>query len=236
MLLLMGVAAMIGGALWILIPALARAYLALDEILSTLMFNFIAGLLVNYLCTGPWRDPSGRVTSATARIPYEIPPLADDLHWGIVVAAGLALLLALWFALSRWGYEVKIAGANREAAVYAGIPVRRRLIEVMLLSGAIAGLAGMIEVSGTVHHLQEGISNNFGYFGIMVAVIAGGAPLTVIPVASLLAVILNAGIILQSYGMSSYEILALTGLVLFFVAIGERLVHFRVFFAPAVAR
>jgi len=223
----MGIAGFLGGMGWILIPALARAYLAVDEIITTLLLNFVAVLLVYYLCTGPWRDASQSVTSATARIPFEIPPLADDLHWGIVIAVGLVLVVALVLAYTKWGYEVRIAGANRHAAHFAGIPVRRRLIQVMLLSGGIAGIAGMLEVAGTVHRLQGGISNNFGYLGIMVAVIAGGSPLAVLAAALLMAVILNAGIVLQSYGMSTYEVLALTGLVLFFVAMGEQLAHYR---------
>jgi simple sugar transport system permease protein len=227
MLVLMGLAGFGGGVVWILIPAVARTWFEVNEIITTLLLNFVAVLLVYYLCTGPWRDPSQSVTSATARVPYEIPPLADDLHWGIVVAIAVAVLVALVLAYSRWGYEVRVAGANRHAAYYAGVPVRRRLMQVMLLSGGIAGIAGMLEVAGTVHHLQGGMSNNFGYVGIMVAVIAGASPIAVIPAALLMAVILNAGIVLQSYGMSTYEVLALTGLVLFFVAIGEQIAYYR---------
>jgi len=227
MLILMGVAGFVGGAVWIVIPAIARTWLEVNEIITTLLLNFVAALFVYYLCTGPWHDPSQSVTSATARIPYEMPALADDLHWGLVVAVGVAVLIALILAFSRWGYEVRVAGANQHAAFYAGVPVRRRLLQVMLLSGGIAGLAGMLEVAGTVHHLQGGISNNFGYLGIMVAVIAGSSPIAVIAAALLMAVILNAGIVLQSYGVSTYEVLALTGLLLFFVAMGEQLAYYR---------
>ncbi len=78
-------------------------------------------------------------------------------------------------AYTRWGYEVRISGSNPQASRYAGIPVRQRIIAVMLISGGIAGIAGMLEVVGTVHRLQGGISNNFGYLGIMVAVIARGS-------------------------------------------------------------
>ena len=81
---------------------------------------------------------------------------------------------------TRWGYEVRLSGANPDAARYAGIAVRRRIIAVMLLSGAIAGIAGMFEIAGTVHRLQGGISNNFGYVGIMVAILARGSCLGVI--------------------------------------------------------
>ena len=94
-----------------------------------------------------------------------------------------AIVLAAVLTFTRWGYEVRFSGANPEAARYAGIPVRRRIIAVMLLSGAIAGVAGMLEVAGTVHRLQGGISNNFGYVGIMVAILARGSCLGVIAAA-----------------------------------------------------
>ena len=227
MLPLLALAGFAGGAAWVLVPALARAFLAIDEIITTLLLNFVAVLLVNYLCTGPMRDPAQAVTSASARIPYELPPLLDDLHWGLGVSVALVLAVAALSALTRWGFEIRVAGSNRFAAHYAGIPVRRRLVQVLLLSGGLAGVAGMLEVVGTVHRLQGGISNNYGYLGIMVAVLAGGVPLAVLPAALLMAVILDAGTVLQAYGVSNYEVLALTGLVLLFTAVGERLAFYR---------
>jgi simple sugar transport system permease protein len=227
MLVVLGIGGFLGGALWILIPALARAYLAVDEIITTLLLNFVAILFVNYLSTGPLRDPGQAVTSATARIPYEVPTLIGDLHWGLGVAIILAVTMALVLAYSRWGYEVRLAGANRFAAHYAGVPVARRLLQTMLLSGGLAGLAGMLEVAGTVHRLQGGISNNFGYLGVMVAVLAGGQPIAVLPAAVLMGIILNGGIVLQTYGVSIYEVLALTGLILLFIAVGEQLAYYR---------
>lgn len=227
MLPLMALAGFAGGAAWVLVPALARAFLAIDEIITTLLLNFVAVLLVNYLCTGPLRDPAQAVTSASARIPYALPPLLDDLHWGLGVSVALVGVMAVLFARTRWGYEVRLSGANRHAAHYAGIPVRRRLVQVLLLSGGLAGAAGMLEVVGTVHRLQGGISNNYGYLGIMVAVLAGGVPFAVLPAALLMALILNAGTVLQAYGVSNYEVLALTGLVLLFTAMGERIAYYR---------
>ncbi len=227
MLVVLGVAGFIGGALWILIPALARAFLSIDEIITTLLLNFVALLLVNYLCTGPMRDATQAVTSATARIPYDMPDLFGELHWGLGVAVALVAALAVLFAFTGWGFQVRLAGSNRFAAHYAGVPVKRRLLQVLLLSGGLAGVAGMLEVVGTVHRLQGGISNNYGYLGVMVAVLAGGVPIAVLPAALLMAVILNAGTVLQAYGVSTYEVLSLTGLVLLFTAVGERLAYYR---------
>ncbi|KQO73599.1 ABC transporter permease [Methylobacterium sp. Leaf89] len=224
---LMALAGAAGGAAWILVPTLARALAGVSELITTLLLNFVAALLVAWLCTGPWRDPSGLALATTARIPAELPPLGEGLHWGLPIALAVAVLAAGLLAFTRFGYEVRIAGANPGAALYAGIPVRTRIIAVMLLSGAVAGLAGMIELAGTVHRLQGGISNNYGYLGIMVAVLARGSCLGVIVGAVLMAALLNAGITLQTQGVNTSTVLAITGLILLFTAIGDELAHYR---------
>ena len=116
---------------------------------------------------------------STRRIPYALPELYGSVHWGLPLAILTAIVMAAVLAFTKWGYEVRLSGANPHAARYAGIPVRRRIIVAMLISGGIAGAAGMLEVAGTVHRLQGGISNNFGYLGIMVAVLARGSCLGV---------------------------------------------------------
>lgn len=227
-LILMVLGGAIGGALWILVPALARAHLDVSELITTLLLNFVALLLVYYVATGPWLDPSGHALATTARLPVRVPEFSGIVHWGLPLAVLLAVGLALLFGLTRWGYEVRIAGSNPGAARYAGMPVMRHLVVVMLISGAIAGVGGMMEVAGTVGRLQGGISNNYGYLGIMVAVLARAAPLGVLASALLMAVILNGGIILQTQGLTTYTVLALTGLILLFSAIGDELAHYRV--------
>ncbi|SEK26144.1 ABC transporter permease [Xaviernesmea oryzae] len=224
-LFLMLLAGLVGGALWILIPTLARAYAEVNELITTLLMNFVAVLGVYYVSTGPWRAKGAN--STTARIPAEIPEFFGSLHWGLPAAVLLALLLALALARSRFGYEVRLAGSNPQAALYAGLPARRRLIAVMLAAGALAGLGGMVEVAGTVHRLQGGLSNSYGYLGIMVAVLARGSLVGVVFSAALMAFILNAGIILQTQGLTTSTVLAVTGLILFLTAIGDELAHYR---------
>ena len=196
----MVVAGILGGALWILVPALARAYAQVNELITTLLLNFVATLLVYYVATGPWHEQSTMTLGSTPRIAYEMPEFYDAVHYGFPLAIVLAVVMAGLLTFTKWGYEVRISGANPHAAYYAGIPIRRRIIVAMLLSGAIAGAAGMLEVAGTVHRLQGGIANNFGYVGIMVAVLARGSCLGVLATAVMMAVILNAGIILQTQG------------------------------------
>jgi simple sugar transport system permease protein len=225
---LMFVAGAAGGLVWILVPTLARAYADVNELITTLLLNFVATLMVYWVATGPWLDPSGRALATTARLPHEVPEFWGIVHWGLPVAVVVVLLVAALFAFTRWGYEVRVAGSNPQAARYAGMPFRRHLIMVMLLSGAIAGLAGMFEVAGTVHRLQGGISNNFGYLGIMVAVLARSSPVGVLPAAALMAVILNSGIVLQTQGITVSTVLAITGLILFYTAIGDELARYRI--------
>jgi ABC-type uncharacterized transport system permease subunit len=225
---LMFIAGALGGLIWILVPTLARAYADVSELITTLLLNFVATLLVYWVATGPWLDPSGHALATTARLPHDVPEFWGIVHWGFPAAILLTVVVAAVLNYTRWGYEVRIAGSNPNAAKYAGMPFRRHLILVMLLSGAIAGVAGMLEAAGTVHRLQGGISNNFGYLGIMVAVLARGSALGVLAGAVLMAIILNSGIILQTQGVNVSTVLAITGLILFFTAIGDEFAHYRI--------
>jgi simple sugar transport system permease protein len=228
MLPVMFVAGSLAGAFWILIPTLARAYADVSELITTLLLNFVATLLVFWFSTGPWLDPSGQAIGTTARVVHEMPEFWGSVHWGFPIAIALTLIVGWVMNFTRWGYEVRIAGSNPQAARYAGIPFQRRLILVMLISGGIAGAAGMLELAGTVHRLQGGISNGFGYLGIMVAVLARGSTIGVLAGAVLMAVILNSGIILQTEGVTVSVVLAITGLILFYTAIGDELAHYRI--------
>ena len=231
-LMLMALAAAVGGAAWIAVPALARLLLGTSEIITTLLLNFVARLGVDFLVTGPWRDGQGSVSAQSPRVPVAIARLPRDwhaggVHWGVPAALALAVAMALLFRLTRWGYELRICGASPDAAAYAGMPVRRRLGEAMLIGSAVAGLGGALELAGTVHRLQSGLSNGFGYLGIIVAVLAGSAPLGCVATALLMALVLDGGTVLQTQGVPASAALALTGLILLLAAIGERLAHYR---------
>ncbi|ACI52880.1 inner-membrane translocator [Gluconacetobacter diazotrophicus PA1 5] len=224
---LMTVCGILCGMAWILVPTLARAYAGVNEIITTLLLNFVAGLLTTYLAVGPWHDRVTGALASTGRLPVQVPELWGVVHWGFPVALAIVLVLAAVMARTRWGYQVTISGANEQAARYAGIPVRARIVAVMLLSGGLAALAGVFEVAGTVHRLQGGLANNFGYFGIVVAVLARGSCLNVLPAALLMAFILDSGIVLQTQQLTASAVLAITGLVLFAIAIGDELAHYR---------
>jgi ABC-type uncharacterized transport system permease subunit len=228
MLTLMAIAAGLGGALWILIPAIGRAYLGISEIITTLLLTFVASFLVYYLSSGPWRDPVVPTQAATARIVYELPALNDGAHLGIPISILLMIGFGIFFNYSKWGYEITIAGANPDAAEYAGIPVRKRILQAMLVSGMLAGLAGMIELTGVVYRLQGGMSNQYGALGIPIAAVASGSISGVAAAAGFFAILLNMGVSLQTQGLSVHSVLAITGLLLFLVAAAEAAARFSI--------
>jgi len=219
MLPLMALAGAAAGMAWIVVPAYARARANVDEIITTLLMNFIAVLIVGYFATGPWRDPGQTISASSRPIQFALPGLYGDLNIGIIVA--LALVVGCWVLFTRtaWGYEASYVGANTDSARYAGIPAARRVMATLLLSGAVAGIAGAIEVSGTVSRLQVGISSQFGYFGIVIAALAGGSFPGIVLAAFLMAVLINAGIILETQGLSLNAVIALTGWLLLLTGI-----------------
>jgi general nucleoside transport system permease protein len=228
MLLVLSITGMVGGALWVLLPALARAYANVNEIISTLMLNFVAILIVNYLATGPWRDKTGAgVMAASARIPFALPEFFGALHIGLFLGMILLGVFAFVSRFTQFAYETDLVGANNHIGSYMGVRTEQRIVVIMLVSGAIAGLAGMIEVTGNVHRLQYGISNQFGIFGIIAAVLGRGSPIGIAVGSVFIAFVLNSGLVMQSAGLSLNSVIALTGLVLLAVASAEVLARYK---------
>jgi simple sugar transport system permease protein len=231
----MVVGGMAGGALWGLGPGALRAYLGINEIVPTLLLNYVAILWVDYLVHTAWRDPQslgfplGRPFSEEAKLPL----LGDTaVHAGAALAVAAALLIALVLSRTTWGYRVRVIGENARAADYAGFSIPRNIIAIMLLSGALAGLGGMVEVSGTVHRIQADISPGFGYTGIIVATLARFSPVVVLLVAVLFGALTVGGLELQTVGLPSDIVLMLQGVILFFALAGELLVNYRIVWRP----
>ena len=155
---LMLLAGFAAGAVWGGIPGFLRAYWQVNETITTLMLNYVAIFWVSYLVFGPWKDPAGMGFPLSARFSLNayLPVLGTTrVHLGLIIAIIIALLLYVILNYTRWGYEIRISGESQEAARYAGINVTRNIILVMLISGGIAGITGMIEVSGITHRLQQ---------------------------------------------------------------------------------
>ena len=193
--------AMLAGALVLLGPALLKTRLGVDEVVTTLLFNFIMLLFVSYLLEGPMKDPMGMGWPKSGALLKEarLPRIAEGLrlHWGFVLAMIAAVVVYVIERRTSFGFEMRAVGSNFGAARFAGVPVNRVLIQTALLSGGLAALAGWSEVAGLKGHLSQDLSPGFGYTGIIVAMLALLNPLAVIGTA-----IFVAGIFVGSDAMS----------------------------------
>jgi ABC-type uncharacterized transport system permease subunit len=220
--ILMFVGGALAGALLAFVPAIMRIKAGISEILTTLLLNFVAIQFTLYFAMDAWRDWGTAVNlGATTPIPYVLPALWGHLHIGILIAVFLVVGSYLALEGTVWGYEVTSIGANRTTAEFAGIAVTKHMLVIMLLSGAFAGVSGVIELTGVAHRLSAAVSAGYGWTGINVAILAGNSPLAIIPWGLFLALILNAGFVLQAQGLSVNVVLAVTGLILLLVSVGE---------------
>ena len=181
-------AAFVLGALWGSIPGVLKAWFDASEIVVSLMLNFVAILFVTYLISGPWRDPLvNDPQTAVVAVNSQLPRLVPNtrLHSGIVLALICAFLTYLLLFRTTLGYKIRATGGSIEAARVGGINVKVIVTITMMLSGGLAGLAGMSEVSGLHHRLLNGISPGYGYTAIVVALMGELHPLW-IPFAAIL--------------------------------------------------
>jgi simple sugar transport system permease protein len=227
---LMGLAGVVGGALWGTVPGLLKAYLRVNEIITTLMLNYIAILWVQHLYYGPWKDPQGFGFPGTAQFETFtwLPRLTGRVHWGIVFAIVAALFIWIVLGRTRWGYEIRLIGENPTAARYAGVSIARNIVLVMCLSGGLAGLAGMAEVAGISHRLQQGLAVGYGFTAIIVAWLGRLNPWGVLLVGFLLAALLVGGDQIQiTMGLPASVALVLQGAILFCMLGGNILTTYR---------
>ncbi|MFN2151561.1 MAG: ABC transporter permease [Anaerolineales bacterium] len=234
--LAMIVMGLIGGALWGFIPGVLKAKFNVNEIITTLMLNYIAILWNNFWIFNTWSDAGFQMTPTFEKSAW-LPRLSDlarqysffsgmTLHGGFVIA--LIATVIVWWVLkySKWGYEIKLIGDNMEAARYAGINIARNIILVFMFSGALAGLAGMIEISGVVHRLQERISPGYGFTGIIIAWLAKLNPFAVVLVSILFGALIVAGREIQPSGLANL----IQGIVLFMVISSEFFLRYQIKF------
>lgn len=198
---LSALAAMLAGAALLLGPVLLKTRLGVDEVVTTLLLNFIMLLFVSYLLEGPMKDPMGMGwPKSPALIPEaRLPRIVDGLrlHWGFALAILAAIVVWVIQTRTALGFEIRAVGQNPEAARFAGMPVNVVLIKTALLSGGLAALAGWSQVAGLKGHLSLDLSPGFGYTGIIVAMLALLHPLGVVVTA-----IFVAGIFVGSDAMS----------------------------------
>jgi len=191
---LMIAASALAGAGWALLPAILRTRFKVDDVVTTLLLNFVMFYVMTALLDGPWKDPlSGYPDSPDIRLDAEFPILlrATRLHLGVLFSL-LAAPFILWLIRSTTlGFSISAVGENPFASAYGGIPITRVLIYTALISGALAGLAGAGEVGGLHFQVMAGISPGYGYTGIVIAMLARLNPIGVVPAALFFAVVVT---------------------------------------------
>jgi len=231
----MAAAGMAVGAIWGFIPGYLKAKFNVNEIISTLMLNYIAISWVNFWVFAVWTEGGFQMSPKFPQAAW-LPRLTEyakaiPLFRGLTTHAGLLLgivaAIVLWFIVyrSRWGYEIRLIGDNPNAARYAGISITRNTVFVMMLSGALAGLGGMSEVAGVVHRLQTApIAAGYGFTGIIVAWLAKLNPLVIILVSVLFGALILAGREIQPSGVPKM----IQGIILVCLIASDFLLRYRV--------
>lgn len=224
----MFLAGFIGGAVWGFIPALLKVRFAVNEVISTLMLNYVAAELLTLLITGPWKGPSQHGFPYTEELPAvaKLPLIPGTrIHYlTLLVAVGAAFLLYLLIYSTKFGYELRVIGESREAARYAGIDFLRVTVILMILSGGLAGVAGVGEAAGIHYHLSypASISSGYGFTGIIVAWLAKLNPLAAVVSGLFFAGVLVGGDAIQiSLGLPAATVQVFNGILLFFLIMGD---------------
>jgi ABC-type uncharacterized transport system permease subunit len=232
----------LGGAAYALIPALLKVRFGASEILTSLMLVYVAELLLDYLVRGPWRDPKGFNFPTTAEFDLvaAMPTLIEGsrLHFGAIIALLVVIWATVMLGRTLRGFEIKLVGAAPRAARFAGFNDKTLTALTFAISGALAGLAGIIEVSATVNHLQPNISPGYGFTAIIVAFLGRLHPVGILVAGLFLALTFIGG---ESAQIALKVPLDLTkvfqGILLFYVLACDTLIlyRFRVLLAPKVA-
>ncbi|MGA0572683.1 ABC transporter permease [Variovorax sp. VNK109] len=230
---LMMLAAALAGALLLLGPALMKARLGVDEVVTTLLFNFIVLLLVGAMLDGVMKDPLGMgwPQSVALQPDLELGKLVERtrVHTGLLWAVTLAVGLWALLKYTVLGFDIRAVGANARAAAFAGVPVTRTVVLVAMLSGALAGLAGAIEVAGRTSYVTLDMSPGYGYSGIVIAMLAGLHPLGVLAASVFVAgVLVGADSMSRAVGVPTYIADVIVAASLLSVLVATLLTQYRV--------
>ncbi|MGV6811202.1 MAG: ABC transporter permease [Brevirhabdus sp.] len=228
--IIMGCAA---GAAGMAVPAVLKTRFGADEVVTTLLLNFIILIFLQYMLEGPLKDPMGLGWPQSSPILDQgmLPPLMDRMrvHSGLIIALVCAAVAQFMLVRSVWGFRLRAVGENAPAARHAGIRVNRTLLGVAMISGALAGMAGVSEVAGLKGYLTADLSPGFGYTGIVVAMLAGLSPVGVVISALFIAsVFVGADSMSRAMGVSSYLADLVVAMSLICVLVGGFFARFKV--------
>ncbi len=223
----------LGGALYALIPAICKVRFGASEILTSLMLVYVADLFLDYLVRGPWRDPKGFNFPTTADFdPVATVPLLIEgsrLHLGALIALVVVAVATVLLGNTLKGFEIRVVGAAPKAARFAGFNANQLVIFTFLVSGALAGLAGIIEVAGPVGNLRPNISPGYGFTAIIVAFLGRLNPIGILIAGLFLALTFIGG---EQAQISMKIPLDLTkvfqGILLFYVLACDSLILYRI--------
>jgi general nucleoside transport system permease protein len=221
---------MLGGALFAAIPAQLRNRFGVNEILTSLMLVYVAKLALDYAVRGPWRDPASIGFPQSVTFDHvALPRITTELHIGVIIAALLVIATVFILARLRFGFAISVTGEAPRAATFSGFNDKQVTLVAFMISGALAGLAGMIEVLGPIGRLQPVISPDYGFTAIIVAFLGRLSPVGV--------VIAGFAIALTLIGSETAQIMlklpldlgrVFQGLLLFFVLAGETLTRYTI--------
>jgi general nucleoside transport system permease protein len=214
----------IGGGLWALIPAILRAKGWLNEVISTLLLNYIAVLFVSYFIFGAWRDPASANFPQTPKFvdAMRLPQFGDSrIHLGLLLAGAAVVLIYIVLRYTVWGYEMRAIGGNAEASRRTGLPITRYTLAVMFVAGGLAGLAGVGEVMAIEGRLRPGFSPGYGYIGFLISWVAGHNPFGVVVMSFVMAVLTFGGDTLQITQAMPFATVNIIMALILFVVLGK---------------
>ncbi len=225
---LMAAAGVVCGGLWSLIPALLKVKFGTNETLVTLMLNYVALRWITYLQYGPWREDGGMPKIATFE-PNAVLPSVLGIHIGWIIALVLTLVVYILISRTKFGYEISVLGESRETARYAGINVKNITVWAVILSGALCGLAGMVQTSAVEKTLTEQFTGGLGFTAVITTYLARLSPPAVVATSFLFAILLAGGSYLEtSMRIPISMIYALQAVIIFFVLGSEFFINYRI--------
>lgn len=228
-LFIMFLLAMAGGAVAALLAAIPRALWDVNETILTMMLNYVILYVMNYLTYGPWKE-ANKMVAQTAQVAaeYQLPEIGKTgIPSVALIGVAIAVLLYIFHKKTTGGFEMEVIRRSPRAAEYSGINVRKDILCVLAVSGAIAGLAGFAQIAGVIHRVQANMPNGAGYTGIVIAFLAGLNPLSVLVVAFLFGALQISAVTVQVTGVPSQVAMMIQGSIMLFVIAGNFFLRYR---------
>lgn len=232
LILLMSLAAVLGGGLWALISGGAKAFWNVNEVITSLLLNYVALYVLQFLVYGPWKGvtsigfPQTDPFPAAARIPTIFP--TGRIHYGLFVAVAIVIIFYFLLNKSRWGYEIRVIGEGRNVARYGGMSLAKNIVVAMFVSGGLAGLAGAIQISALEGRLSPHLNTDIGYTAIIVVWLSRLHPLVIGLVSVFMGALLYAETSLPAAGIPQEIAKLLQGSILLFVIAGDFFAKYKV--------